>query len=76
MKKIFAALCTLMLIPMLALANSDMVSISELRQQVEAMGGGRRLMKRMGGQLRWISQYISQMKRNWLYMMLGVYGLY
>ena len=38
MKKIFAALCTLMLIPMLALANSDMVSVSELRQQVEAMG--------------------------------------
>ena len=37
MKKIFAALCTLMLIPMLALANSDMVSVSELRQQVEAM---------------------------------------
>ncbi|MEI3406566.1 MAG: hypothetical protein V8Q79_08325 [Christensenellales bacterium] len=38
MKKIFAALCTLMLIPMLALANSDMVSVSELRQQVERMG--------------------------------------
>ena len=37
MKKIFAALCTLILIPMLALANSDMVSVSELRQQVEAM---------------------------------------
>ena len=31
MKKIFAALCTLMLIPMLALANSDRFSISELR---------------------------------------------
>ena len=38
MKKIFAALCTLMLVPTLALANSDMVSISELRQQVEMMG--------------------------------------
>lgn len=38
MKKIFAALCTLMLVPTLALANSDMVSISELRQQAEAMG--------------------------------------
>ena len=38
MKKIFAALCTLMLVPTLALANSDMVSVSELRQQVEAMG--------------------------------------
>ena len=37
MKKIFAALCTLMLVPTLALANSDMVSVSELRQQVEAM---------------------------------------
>ena len=31
MKKIFAALCTLMLVPTLVLANSDMVSISELR---------------------------------------------
>ena len=38
MKKIFAALCTLMLVPTLALANSDMVSISELRQQAEAVG--------------------------------------
>ena len=31
MKKIFAALCTLMLVPTLALANTDMVSVSELR---------------------------------------------
>ena len=31
MKKIFAALCVLLLVPALALANSDMVSISELR---------------------------------------------
>ena len=38
MKKIFAALCTLMIVPTLALASGDMVSISELRQQVEAMG--------------------------------------
>ena len=38
MKKIFAALCTLMIVPTLALANSDMVSVSELRQQVERMG--------------------------------------
>ncbi len=30
MKKIFAALCTLVLVPTLALANSDMVSVSEL----------------------------------------------
>ena len=37
MKKIFAAFCTLMIVPTLALANSDMVSISELRQQVETM---------------------------------------
>ena len=38
MRKIFAALCTLMIVPTLALASGDMVSISELRQQVEAMG--------------------------------------
>ena len=38
MKKIFAALCTLMIVPTLALASGDMVSISELRQQAEAMG--------------------------------------
>ncbi len=38
MKKILFALCVLMIVPTLALANSDMVSISELRQQVEAMG--------------------------------------
>ena len=38
MKKIFAALCTLMIVPTLALASGDMVSILELRQQVEAMG--------------------------------------
>lgn len=31
MKKIFAALCVLMIVPTLALANSDMASISELR---------------------------------------------
>ena len=31
MKKIFAALCTLMLVPTLALASSGRVSISELR---------------------------------------------
>ena len=38
MKKIFAALCTLMIVPTLALASGDMVSISELCQQVEAIG--------------------------------------
>ena len=31
MKKIFAALCTLMIVPTLATANSDVVSISDLR---------------------------------------------
>ena len=38
MKKVLIALCALLLMPTLATANSDMVSISELRQQVEAMG--------------------------------------
>ena len=31
MKKIFAALCVLLLVPTLALANTDRVSVSELR---------------------------------------------
>ena len=31
MKKIFAALCTLMIVPTLVLASGDMVSVSELR---------------------------------------------
>lgn len=31
MKKIFAALCVLLLVPTLALANNDIVSVSELR---------------------------------------------
>ena len=31
MKKIFAALCTLMLVPTLVLASGDMVSVSVLR---------------------------------------------
>ena len=38
MKKIFAALCMLMIVPTLVLASGDMVSVSELRQQAEAMG--------------------------------------
>ena len=38
MKKILFVLCVLLLVPTLALANSDMVSVSELRQQVETMG--------------------------------------
>ena len=37
MKKILFALCVLLLVPTLALASDDMVSVSELRQQVEAM---------------------------------------
>ena len=38
MRKITLLFCALLLVPTLALANSNMVSISELRQQVEAMG--------------------------------------
>ena len=38
MKKVLIALCALLLMPTLVTANSDMVSISELRQQVEMMG--------------------------------------
>lgn len=38
MKKILFALCVLLLVPTLALASGDMMSISELRYQVEAMG--------------------------------------
>ena len=38
MKKILFALCVLMIVPTLVLASGDMVSISELCQQVEAMG--------------------------------------
>ena len=38
MKKILFALCVLLLVPTLALASGDMVSVSELRYQVEAMG--------------------------------------
>ena len=38
MKKILFVLCVLLLVPTLALASGDMVSVSELRRQVEAMG--------------------------------------
>lgn len=38
MRKITFLFCVLMIVPTLVLANSDMVSVSELRQQVEAMG--------------------------------------
>ena len=38
MRKITLLFCALLLVPTLTLANGDMVSISELRQQVEMMG--------------------------------------
>ena len=38
MRKITLLFCVLLLVPTLALASGDMVSISELRQQGEAMG--------------------------------------
>ena len=38
MKKITFLFCVLMIVPTLALASGDMVSVSELRQQVETMG--------------------------------------
>ena len=38
MKKMWFVLCVLLLVPTLALASGDMVSVSELRQQVEMMG--------------------------------------
>ena len=38
MRKIIFLFCVLMIVPTLALASGDMVSISELRQQVEMMG--------------------------------------
>ena len=50
MKKFLTVLCALLLVPTLATANSNMVSISELRQQVGAMG-------------RWTQTYIDQKGR-------------
>ena len=38
MRKITFLFCVLMIVPTLTLANSDMVSVSELRQQAETMG--------------------------------------
>ena len=37
MKRLFAVICTLMLLPTLANADNDMISVSELRKQVERM---------------------------------------
>ena len=38
MRKITLLFCALLLVPTLALASGDMVSISEFRQQVEMIG--------------------------------------
>ena len=38
MKKIFAALCALLLVPTMASANSDLVSIAELHRQTVERG--------------------------------------
>ena len=38
MKKIFAALCALLLVPTLASAGGEMISVTELREQVTALG--------------------------------------
>ena len=38
MRKITFLFCVLMIVPTLALASGDMMSFSELRQQVERMG--------------------------------------
>ena len=38
MRKITFLFCVLMIVPTLVLASGDMVSISELRQQVEMIG--------------------------------------
>ena len=38
MKKIFAALCALLLVPTIASANSDLVSIAELQRQTVERG--------------------------------------
>ena len=37
MKRLFAVICALMLLPTLANADNDMISVSELRKQVERM---------------------------------------
>ena len=38
MKKMFAALCALLLVPTMASAGGEMVSVTELREQVTALG--------------------------------------
>ena len=39
MKRLFAAIAAMMLVPTMASADNDMISVSELRKQVERMGG-------------------------------------
>ncbi len=45
-EKIFAALCALLLVPTMASANSDLVSIAELHRQTVERDGGQRLTTR------------------------------
>ena len=37
MKRLFAAIAAMMLVPTMASADNDMISVSELRKQVERM---------------------------------------
>ena len=48
MKKFLTVLCALLLVPTLATANSNMVSISELRQQVKLWDGGHKTIQSIG----------------------------
>ena len=50
MKKIFAALCALLLVPTMASAGGEMISVTELREQVETRG-------------RWTADYTDQYGR-------------
>ena len=38
MKRLFAAMAAMMLVPTMASADNDMISVSELRKQVEENG--------------------------------------
>ena len=59
MKKILFVLCVLLLVPTLALASGDMVSVSELRQQVEAMGRWAKTYEAYG-RLRWMCRLLCR----------------
>ena len=50
MKKIFAVLCALLLVPTMASAGGEMISVTELREQVETRG-------------RWTADYTDQYGR-------------